>query len=81
MQMRVLLFGGEARTAGADSVCVELDGPARCSSLREALGNQCPALRGVLQSARFAVNGEFARDDRQLQAGDEVALIGLVGGG
>lgn len=85
MRITVLLFGAEREAAGASKALVELSrgdkSPPNCATLRGALGKAVPALQETLLTARFAVNGEFADDSRMLAEGDEVALIGPVGGG
>ena len=81
MIVRVLLFGPERNAAGADSVAVEVAAGVSCGGLRTAISSQHPALRPFLRAGRFAVNREFAAEDRPVGAGDEVALIGLVSGG
>lgn len=80
MQIRILLFGAEAAALTRPDVTVEVD-PPTCRALREQLSSSYPALRGHLASARFAINNDFAAPDQVIQPGDEVALIGLVGGG
>lgn len=81
MRVTVLLFGSEATAVGRDSVTVEISGPITGAELREHLNEHWPALRPMLPSARFAVNHAFAAPDQVIRATDEIALIGLVGGG
>lgn len=81
MRVEVKLFGPEARAVGADAVGVELDTPATCGDLRKSLTASVPSLVPSLASARFARNGRFAADDEPVAPGDELAIIGLVGGG
>ncbi|USN99626.1 MAG: MoaD/ThiS family protein [Phycisphaeraceae bacterium] len=81
MRIEIRIFGAEARAAGADALAVDLDGPATCGSLREAMRERSPALAPALGWARFAVNGRYADDETEIGETDEVALIGLVGGG
>lgn len=81
MQVEVKLFGAEATAAGSSCAAIELDCPATCRSLRSAMRAQTPALASALEWARFAVNGRFASDDTIFDAGDELALIGMVSGG
>ena len=77
----VRLFGPDARSVGEAQVEVELDNASTCAELRNELGAKYPSLKGSLDHARFAVNGEFAEDSRVIEASDEIALIGLVSGG
>ena len=81
MTVKVLLFGAERAAAGTDALAVALDGHRTCLAVRAALERQCPALRAHLKTARFAVNCSFVPDDRAIDTGDEIALIGLVSGG
>jgi len=81
MLVRVKLFGPEARLASCSQIELELDARPTCKHVRQALGEHCPALGDALAHARLAVNHDFASDDRVIEAGDELALIGLVSGG
>ncbi|MBX3358695.1 MAG: MoaD/ThiS family protein [Phycisphaeraceae bacterium] len=80
MRIRVLLFGPEAAAAGCDGVDVEVE-DATCAGVLIALAEQHPALRSAAASARLAVNRELSPAQREIRAGDELALIGLVSGG
>lgn len=81
MEVRVLLFGAEARAAGCVAVEVGIGQGACVDDLRAALGQQHPLLAGFLAHARVARNHAFARGEDRIEAGDELALIGLVSGG
>lgn len=80
--VRVKLFGVQAQLAEAAEVAVPLEaGQATVAGLREQLARVAPALRPSLGASRFAVNHAYATEARALCPGDEVALVGLVGGG
>ncbi|MEZ6235299.1 MAG: MoaD/ThiS family protein [Phycisphaerales bacterium] len=81
MQVRVLLFGDEARKAGAEHVVVELRDGAVAADVRPAVERACPALAGSIDHVRVARNCAYARGDEAIGRGDELALIGLVSGG
>ncbi len=82
MRVHVLLFGAEAKAVGSDRVVIDLpDDGQTCADLRGAIIRQAPQLRNQLHVARFAVNHQFADDHQRIAEDDEVALIGLVGGG
>jgi len=81
MRVTVLLFGAEREAAGSGRALVELADGRSCGVLRRTLAMALPALVPHLAGGRFAVNGEFVDDGHELGEGDEVALIGLVGGG
>lgn len=80
MQVRVLLFGPEARALGTREATVEVTPPVTCAQVLAALASQFPSL-GTLGNARLAVNAEFAAPSFAIAPGDEVALIGMVSGG
>jgi len=81
MQLHVKLFGPQSQLVGNDTVALQLPDPATCADVRHALYEAAPALRESLPHSRLAVNQAFAGDDHAVQAGDEVALIGMVSGG
>jgi molybdopterin synthase sulfur carrier subunit len=83
MMVTVRLFGPQARMANRDSVAIEIpETEPTCARLREALAEAAPQLDSSLAASRFAVNYEYVVDERtQIQASDEVALIGMVSGG
>jgi molybdopterin converting factor small subunit len=57
------------------------DGVRDVRALARFLESSRPALAGVLGSVRFAVGDEFVELERELAAGDVVALIPPVSGG
>lgn len=77
--MRVLLFGGEALALGRGSVEVRVPAGATVADVRAVLASTHPALAGA--HVRIAVNHAFAGEQRRIDPGDEVAVIGLVSGG
>lgn len=80
----VLLFGAAAAAAGADRVPVVMGMKQEVVTAQEvlaSLGSQHPSLRTATTGARLAVNQAFAKPDAPVRAGDELALIALVGGG
>jgi molybdopterin converting factor small subunit len=81
MEISVKLFGPEADLAGQTQVVLNVDSTATCGELRRVLAECQPSLSVRLPSCRFAVNHEFAGDERPVTERDEVALIGLVSGG
>ncbi len=81
LEVRVKLFGPEARTAGVAEVSIFVGEGARASAVPAGVERACPALRGRLGHCRVAVNHAFAGDEALIGPGDEVALIGLVSGG
>ena len=81
MKVRVRLFAAARTTAGGNALDVDLPEGATVADLRRRLGEQVPALGGVLTLALFAVNAEYARDDAAIPSGAEVACIPPVSGG
>ena len=81
MQVTVLLFAAARVRAGSPSLRVELGRPGTVGALKRALGDQCPALLGLLAVARVAVDAAYADDGDEIPAGAELALIPPVSGG
>ena len=82
MTVVVKLFGPQASIAGRRECTVETEGDdLTLGRLRELILDQLPTLSSSLGASRFAVNHVFALDDDVIGAGDEVALIGMLGGG
>lgn len=80
----MLIFGAAALNAKADRVTVTVRDRATVRDVMLALREQHPELRFALpnpDTGRLAVNQCFAGGDHEVRAGDEVALITLVGGG
>jgi molybdopterin converting factor small subunit len=78
----VKLFGPQARLAQQREVEVEVAGDStQAREVLAAVGAACPALGESLASSRLAVNHAFAPGDTPVRPGDEVALIGMLGGG
>lgn len=76
--MRVLLFAALRDTAGP-SVEVNVPAGATVRELRAELARVLPA--ALLARSAIAVNHEYAEDSRELNTGDEVAVIPPVSGG
>lgn len=81
MQIRVLYFAIVRERLGVDQEELDVDEAADVASLRAAIEARHPAIAGLLERARFAVNEEFARADSTLSEGDTVAVIPPVAGG
>jgi molybdopterin synthase catalytic subunit len=77
MEITVRLFAMLRERAGAREVTLELPDGARISDALAALRDVAPPELPLV----MAVNREYARDDRVLDAGDELALIPPVSGG
>ncbi|MEZ5098711.1 MAG: molybdenum cofactor biosynthesis protein MoaE [Thermoleophilia bacterium] len=77
MRVHVKLFAGLRERAGFAERELELPDGAPVADVARAI----PELGGLPDGLRFAVNKEYAADDRPLADGDEVALIPPVSGG
>ena len=78
----VLVFGPMARVAGKKQLPIRVQGDTiTCGTLRDRIQRQYPHLAAMLRSCRFAVDGAFVEDARELDGTEEIALIGLVSGG
>ncbi|HWH53587.1 MAG TPA: MoaD/ThiS family protein [Gemmatimonadaceae bacterium] len=80
MNVTVLLFASYADTLGSSSLSLEL---APGATVRDVLGRvrSLPGADRLPSEPLVAVNEEYARADRALEAGDEVAIIPPVAGG
>jgi molybdopterin converting factor subunit 1 len=76
MIVRVRLFAGLRERAGASELELDVEDGASVDDVLEACGE---LTRGV--PVVMAVNREYARGDRVLAAGDELALVPPVSGG
>jgi molybdopterin converting factor small subunit len=82
MELTVRLFGPLAQAAQCRVVTVDCAGSSpTVACLGRLLLEREPALAPMMNLSRFAVNNEFAPEDRLLGPDDEIALIGLVSGG
>ena len=81
MVFRVLIFGSLARELSCASIAAEVPDNASVRDVNEALAVRYPHKSTFFRGARLAVNHSFRSADVPLRAGDEIALIELVGGG
>jgi molybdopterin converting factor subunit 1 len=79
--VNVRLFALAKERAGKPLLALELPERATVAHLKQALGEACPALRGLLPHLLIAVNSEYAADDQPIPPGAEVAAIPPVSGG
>jgi molybdopterin converting factor subunit 1 len=81
--VKVLLFGAAAERAGGirqTEVAVVEEGTT-IGELWDALTELYPGLEPMRDTLAFAVNGEYARMEETVFAGDEVAVLPPVSGG
>ncbi|HLL76540.1 MAG TPA: molybdenum cofactor biosynthesis protein MoaE [Pyrinomonadaceae bacterium] len=79
--VRVLLFGAAREAAGEAELRLEAGAPATAASVLEELLAARPELRRFGRSLLVAVNEEYAPPQREVRAGDEVAVFPPVSGG
>jgi molybdopterin converting factor subunit 1 len=80
-EVTVLLFGAAADLAGARQVRVLVNGGTTLGELWTILMDQYPGLAPMRDTLAFAINGEYARIEDAVSAGDEVAVLPPVSGG
>lgn len=83
MQLTVLLFGPYADAVERSSVTLDLPSATACTAgaVMARLAESHPCLRAMLPVAQIAINQQFAQPDQPVHDRDEVAIIGMVGGG
>ena len=81
MKATVRFFAKARDLVGDDQVDVELQDAATVADLRAALALLCPGLSALMPRLYVAVNSDYARDERVLATGDEIACFPPVSGG
>lgn len=81
IEVRVLFFGAARDAAGQSEANVSLTGPVKGADAFEQVLGQFPGLRRFGRSLLFAINEEYAPPDREVHAGDELAIFPPVSGG
>ena len=79
--VKVLFFGAAADRAGARQIEVPLSDQAKLAEIWPVLTDMYPDLAPMRDTLAFAVNGEYARMEDAVSAGDEVAVLPPVSGG
>ncbi len=79
--VRVLFFGAARDAVGGDEIDFEIESPSAAAGARAQLLSAYPALQRFGNSLLFAVNQEYAEPDREIHAGDELAVFPPVSGG
>jgi molybdopterin synthase catalytic subunit len=81
MRVTVLFFGAARDAVGESQRELVLTGGTTSSQALAKLIEQFPALDRFGNSLLFAVNQEYAREDREVKDGDELAVFPPVSGG
>ena len=81
VRVRVLFFGAARDAAGHSEIDFVLKSATTSGAAFEEVLAKFPALRRFGQSLLFAVNQEYARADREVRDGDELAVFPPVSGG
>ena len=81
IHVRLLFFGAARDAVNKDEVNFVLSGGATASGALEKVMEKYPELRRFGRSLLFAINQEYARGDRLINDGDELAVFPPVSGG
>jgi molybdopterin converting factor subunit 1 len=81
ISVHVLFFGAARDATGTDEAELRLNPPHDSASAFKQLLTAYPALRRFGKSLLFAVNQEYARPDKEIIDGDELAVFPPVSGG
>lgn len=82
MKVTVLLFGPYAATLNDSSVTLDIaSSSCTAGEVKEKLAEKYPKLRDMLSAALIAVNHQTVQPNHAVCETDELAIIGLIGGG
>ncbi|MDQ3668634.1 MAG: MoaD/ThiS family protein [Acidobacteriota bacterium] len=79
--VRVLFFGAARDAVGQAEIMFSLKKPTNAASAFDQVLDAFPDLRRFGRSLLFAVNEEYARPERTIIEGDELAVFPSVSGG
>lgn len=79
IEVTVRCFAAVRELLGAEVLTVAVAEGTTVAALRDLLAQRAPGLMGL--PLAFAVNRDYARADRRLAAGDEVAFVPPISGG
>ena len=81
MRVTVRLFARLREIAGAGELAREVDDDATIAMVWQQLVRDFPDFAGYGRSISAAVNADYARMDRRVREGDEIAFLPPVSGG
>ena len=81
MEVRVLLFASVRQSAGGDEIRIDVPDGTTAGDLLDRLREKIPALEGLADRIKLAVNEEFVDRSYKIQPGDEAAVIPPMSGG
>jgi len=81
IKVRVLFFGAARDAVGQEQIEVELESPINADGARARLLSEYPSLQRFGNSLLFALNQQYAQNDREIREGDELAVFPPVSGG
>lgn len=81
MEVRVLLFASVRQSAGGDEIRIDVPDGTTAGDLLDRLREKIPALEGLADRIKLAVNEEFVDRSYEIQPGDEAAVIPPMSGG
>ncbi len=81
MRITVRLFARLRDIAGAGELAREVPDGTTIAALWRQLAEEFPSLRPYERSISSAVNADYARMDRTVHEGDEIAFLPPVSGG
>jgi molybdopterin converting factor subunit 1 len=81
VKVHIRLFAVAKQLAGRDQLTLELPPGCTLGGLRQALAAHAPQLASIIPQVLFAIDSEYAGDDRVICDGNEIACIPPVSGG
>lgn len=81
IKVRVLFFGAARDAVGQEQIEFELESPINADGARAKVLSEYPSLQRFGKSLLFAVNQQYAQNDREISEGDELAVFPPVSGG
>jgi MoaE-MoaD fusion protein len=81
IKVRVLFFGAARDAVGEEQIDIQFESPITATGARARLLSEYPSLQRFGSSLLFAVNQQYAANDREIREGDELAVFPPVSGG